>query len=117
MPLEAGFLLLLIYAHFEVFTRILYFIFQLEGLLEGMVKVYDFAGNFVGERLSNLLEALRSLEQLHEEGLNVGVRPNVALFVLHLIVKRVLYQLEAVVYGDLGRALRVLVKSRLRHDS
>ena len=79
-------LLLMVDPHFEIFTRVFYFLLQVEILLESVVKEDYFTCLFVRKSLSNLFKSLRTSQQFYQESFDILVRPNITLFVLHLII-------------------------------
>lgn len=91
------------------------FLLELKELLEGVVEKYDLSCSLMWKLLTDLLEALWPLQQLDNESLDVGNAPNILPLVLHLVVERVLYQLEAREDLDRNCSVRVLIDARLRH--
>jgi hypothetical protein len=91
---EDSILWLLAVFDFEQLTRVLDFSFKSQKLFEGMVEKYDFFCCFMGQDVTNFFKALWAFKQRHEEHFDVMKRPNITLFVLHLILKRVFDQFK-----------------------
>jgi hypothetical protein len=67
-----------------------------------VVKVDQLFGRLVGQGFSEFVKALGPADDLEDEGADVLVAPDVALFVLHLVVVGVFYEFKAVLDVDLG---------------
>ena len=100
-------------AHFEVVSRVLNFLLELEKLLEGVIEEYDLCSSLVCQAFADLLKSLRSFQQLDDESFDIRNRPYVLSLVLHLIIKRILNELETRQYLNLNGPVCVLIVARL----